>query len=448
MLRQLFRPSSRSVSDDQAGLEEYLRNSFALVPSALTPSCTPSNSVIAVSRALFCNMPVRLGFTSGLENGPVRDWYNKQKVKGSTAIKKIQLRKDHEKPYYHEYITISTRSGHTYRVDRRPDPDAPIDTIMKIGCIAYDMIEELDSTSFKELDSTSSCVVELHWQGKDTIDLLFVLSICFAIHNDELANRYTLQRYNCYFLSWAIIGIAMRKSAVRGAVFKPSRLDWEPALEREELVRVRVRVRELQRALEEVRARKLQQEREGVVMRVQMMERELELERKRERELERARKRERELEQVWERERALGLEQAQEWAHGLGQIPLVLGPMKNFALAETVPSSLRESHMIVIRCMMKDETEDQYQTALNLANFPASFSVSLNDHLGSVKSKTPHANISRPAELERHIVKVIEKHATRVAHWGLGSSAGVKSDILAGIWRTWQTVSELSMHVS
>ena len=37
--------------------------------------------------------------------------------------------------------------------------------------------------------------------------------------------------------------------------------------------------------------------------------------------------------------------------------------------------------MIVIRCMMKDETEDQYQTALNLANFPASFSVSLNDHV-------------------------------------------------------------------
>jgi hypothetical protein len=35
--------------------------------------------------------------------------------------------------------------------------------------------------------------------------------------------------------------------------------------------------------------------------------------------------------------------------------------------------------MIVIRYMMKDETEDQYQTAFNLADFPASFSVLLND---------------------------------------------------------------------
>jgi hypothetical protein len=35
--------------------------------------------------------------------------------------------------------------------------------------------------------------------------------------------------------------------------------------------------------------------------------------------------------------------------------------------------------MIVIRYMMEDETEDQYQTALDLADFPASFSVLLND---------------------------------------------------------------------
>ena len=34
--------------------------------------------------------------------------------------------------------------------------------------------------------------------------------------------------------------------------------------------------------------------------------------------------------------------------------------------------------MIVIRHMMRNETEDQYQMALNLADFPASFSVLLN----------------------------------------------------------------------
>ena len=36
----------------------------------------------------------------------------------------------------------------------------------------------------------------------------------------------------------------------------------------------------------------------------------------------------------------------------------------------------------------------------------------------------------------------------RVARWGLGSGAEVESDILAGIWRTWEGVSRLSMDVS
>ncbi|KIM89757.1 hypothetical protein PILCRDRAFT_195630 [Piloderma croceum F 1598] len=109
---------------------------------------------------------------------------------------------------------------------------------MKTGCIAYDTIQEVDSTSLKELNGTSSCVVELHWKSKGTIDLLFILSICFAIHNDKWANRYTLQRYNCYFLSWAIIGITMRKSAVCGAVFNTGKRVLE--LERD---------RDLERAL-------------------------------------------------------------------------------------------------------------------------------------------------------------------------------------------------------
>ena len=219
-LRRLFYPSSPPVDDDLADLEESFRNSsFVPVPSALTPSRASSNSIIAATRALFFNRPVPLDFPSGWDKGPVTDWYKTQRAKGSTVIEKIQLRKDHQRPYYHEYIVISTRNGHTYRIDRRPDPDTPFDTIMKKGCIAHDTIQELDSTSLKELDSTSSCVVELQWQNGESIDLLSVLSICFAIRNDKWADRYTLQRYNCYFLSWAIISITMRKSVVCRAVF-------------------------------------------------------------------------------------------------------------------------------------------------------------------------------------------------------------------------------------
>ena len=449
--RRFFHPSSPSVNDDLAHLEECFRDSsFALVPSALTPSRAPSNSIIAATRALFFDRPVRLDFTSGLEKGPVRNWYNKQRAEGSTAIKKIQLRKDYQHPYYHEYIIISTRNGHTYRIDRRPDPDTPFDTIMKAGCVAYDTIQELDSTSFNELDSTSSCVVELFWQGEETVDLLFILSICFAIHNDKSTDRYTLQCHNCYFLSWAIIGITVRKIAVRGVVFNRMEqgqgqvlalalmldrdhreLEWvlDQVLERV-LARVPERVlarvptwvgelvQELARELERMLARELElelaRERELELELAQMLEKwelewqerrqgrrqqlelEQELERKlghklekqelghrlgMERELGHDLRRELrrrlelkqaevlvlvrelamlelglklelelelELKRVLERQPELELERArgQEWAHGLGQIPLVLGPMKNFALAKTVPS--RQVHFIVL----------------------------------------------------------------------------------------------------
>jgi hypothetical protein len=374
-LQRFFHPASRSVDDDLAELEKSFRNSsFAPVPSALTPSRGLSNSAIAATRELFFNRTVPLDFPSGWEKGPVTDWYNKQKAKGSTVIKNIQLRKDHQHPYYHEYIIISTRSGHTYRIDRTPDPDAPFDTIMKNGCIAHDTIQEVGPTSLKELDSTSSCVVELHWQSesKESLDLLFVLSICFAIHNDKWADRYTLQRYNCYFLSWAIIVITMRKSAVCRAVFDTGKVQGDEEAELEgELVLVLTREldRELDPKLAEVLGRMLGRGLAPVLTRELTRElmrapvrmtrgRELGQEVGQERELAWARARTRARMRTWAQEllraqgrelagawarglapvlgRELGRElgrggerdRAQEWVHGLGQIPFVLGPRK------------------------------------------------------------------------------------------------------------------------
>ena len=94
----------------------------------------------------------------------------------------------------------------------------PFDTIMKNGYIADDTIREVDSTSSKELDSTSSCVVELHWQIEESINLLFILSICFATRNSKWVDRYTLQRYNRYF-SWVTVAITMRGRSVRTLLY-------------------------------------------------------------------------------------------------------------------------------------------------------------------------------------------------------------------------------------
>jgi hypothetical protein len=50
--------------------------------------------------------------------GLVTDWYDIHRSDGSTTIRKMQLRKEHVAPAYHEYILVLTQAGRTYRVDR------------------------------------------------------------------------------------------------------------------------------------------------------------------------------------------------------------------------------------------------------------------------------------------------------------------------------------------
>jgi len=212
---RFLKPSEQAAIDDElAALEEAIHHSsFALLPAVLTPSRAPSNTLITSTRALFFEGPVHLDFASGWDKGPVIEWYDRHRRKGSTLIEKLQLRKFLQPPYYHECIVVFTQGGHTYRVDRRPDPDAPFDTIMRAGCKPYDTVQAVESRNLRELEKASDCVVELHWHGKPEIDLLFVLSICFALRQDEHTKQYTLQRYNCYFLSWMIIVVAVREIA-------------------------------------------------------------------------------------------------------------------------------------------------------------------------------------------------------------------------------------------
>jgi hypothetical protein len=68
-----------------------------------------------------------------------------------------------------------------------------------------------------------------------------------------------------------------------------------------------------------------------------------------------------------------------------------------------------------------------------------------------VKSNTAISTLYRVThtQLERHLIDVVENHAVRVARWGLGSRAEVKSSILDEMWRAWQNnVSHLSLHIS
>jgi hypothetical protein len=242
----------------------------------------------------------------------------------------MQLRKDRQHPYYHEYIVVFTGGGHTYRIDRRPDADTAFNTIMKEGCTAYDTIEEVHSNS---LDGTSDCVVELHWQGDQTIDLLFVLSICFRTHNDKWTKRYTLQHYNCYFVSWTIIMIIVRgttacrdglKTALEHGIWPERLRNWKGRRLNQALDRVLGLESRVKMSLERARNRewdleqKLKREMEKNPERDHELEQDHELEREWEQQQERQRQREPERWTRVQRRKAWSQEPMGEWASLIG----------------------------------------------------------------------------------------------------------------------------------
>ncbi|KAF9509018.1 hypothetical protein BS47DRAFT_1397284 [Hydnum rufescens UP504] len=96
------------------------------------------------------------------------------------------------------------------RLDRRADEDHPMDAVKRDGSESVDTIGDVDSLS--DLDKTSDTLAEVHCQGSD-VDLSKIIKICFGIHRDDKARRYTLQRFNCYFFSWTIL-VATARHAV------------------------------------------------------------------------------------------------------------------------------------------------------------------------------------------------------------------------------------------
>lgn len=178
---------------------------------SFAPSQIASNSAIQWSRGERAGGPVLLDFSSGWGKGIVFDWYKRMR---STAVAKIQLRKEFEEPFRHEFILVYLQRGGYCRLDRRGDPNVPTQTLRSEGSEAYDTIHEVSELG--EIDSTSECLVELRPNG--AIDLSFILSICFSIRSDPKTQRYTLQRFNCYFFSWTITSVVARHSVA-----------WEPA---------------------------------------------------------------------------------------------------------------------------------------------------------------------------------------------------------------------------
>ncbi|KAF8328624.1 hypothetical protein F5887DRAFT_844623, partial [Amanita rubescens] len=139
------------------------------------------------------------------QRGPVFDWYRMQPT---TRFRALQYRKERQKPFCHEFIIVKLVDGPICRFERMGDPNDPAKAVTRTGSAAYDMAQYFREPKWDELDEKSDVVAEIEFSRG--FDLLDVLSICYAIHEHHEAKHYTLQRYNCYFLSWTIMSCLAR----------------------------------------------------------------------------------------------------------------------------------------------------------------------------------------------------------------------------------------------
>ncbi|CAE6426557.1 unnamed protein product [Rhizoctonia solani] len=162
-----------------------------------------SNAIVKARRHLRnLEGPIRIQFIHEWKPGnELYDWYQRRTA---YLIDKVELRRELEGPFYHEFIVFRLgKEGGYFRADRRqrPNEDTPLDCLKDEGVEAFDTIEEVTSMN-DSLYSMSECLASLDLRM--CVHLSVILKACWAIHEHPSAWVYTLQRYNCYFFARAI----------------------------------------------------------------------------------------------------------------------------------------------------------------------------------------------------------------------------------------------------
>ena len=139
--------------------------------------------------------------------GAVHDWYQELKSTGSTAISRLELRKELE-GVKHEFIVIHLEDGLIYRIDRRalggPSADA-----VAWGCEAEDAIALVSAEDLSLLDKEADAEVVIEFKARKP-DLYDVLAVCIAVQRNPQLKLYNLHHYNCYFHARSIVSIVTR----------------------------------------------------------------------------------------------------------------------------------------------------------------------------------------------------------------------------------------------
>ncbi|CAE6421876.1 unnamed protein product [Rhizoctonia solani] len=145
---------------------------------------------------------------------PVNEWYQQQQqVRSSTQFKRIEHWRANHPPFYHEYLLIRLggEDGDICRVERLGDGSRR-NAVTRVGCTAYDIIQSFSASEYA-LHPMSKEPADLICQidAPREFNLLDVLAICWSLQHTQRCSKYTLQRYNCYFLCLTVLAVLARR---------------------------------------------------------------------------------------------------------------------------------------------------------------------------------------------------------------------------------------------
>ncbi|KAG8774086.1 hypothetical protein FRC12_002165 [Ceratobasidium sp. 428] len=192
------------------------QNSAHLLASLVVYMTAPSARSLALPSNEFYNSPhpnvrsqepILIDFSSGWQTGSVHEWYTHQPT---TRFLCLEYRKDLAGTFRHEFIVVRLDNGACCRFDRRARQDLRVHAVKDEGTVAEDTAHVLHSSQpeFTAIEDSSELILSLSFpEGRD---ILLVLAIFFSIKSNTKSRRYTLTRYNCYFVCWTITLIVAR----------------------------------------------------------------------------------------------------------------------------------------------------------------------------------------------------------------------------------------------
>ncbi|KAG8702217.1 hypothetical protein FRC11_011616, partial [Ceratobasidium sp. 423] len=98
--------------------------------------------------------------------------------RSNQLIRAIQLRREREGPYFHQFVVFELKDGGgLFRIDRRlrPDEGTPLNCLKDEGIEAFDTIEPVASWD-DPLFVASNCLIEIEF--KADVHLGLILDIC------------------------------------------------------------------------------------------------------------------------------------------------------------------------------------------------------------------------------------------------------------------------------